>query len=258
MTRTLSGVWLGRREYRSVLELQRRLAQAKRDGDPRDFVLFLEHEAVITLGSGAKNAHVLGEPALLERLNIQLIKTGRGGDVTLHAPGQLVCYPILDLSPDRQDVRRYVRDLTETMRRVVAEFGVAAGTHPEHIGLWVDRADAEHWWTLERASEPAKIGAIGVSISRWVTMHGFALNLTTDLSLFDWIVPCGIREYGVTSVLEVTGKAVDVRSAATRALAHLATILGARDAGLWDAPAGLHEGFPGPDSKTGPLGRSSS
>jgi lipoyl(octanoyl) transferase len=235
MTRALTGVWLGRRPYGAVLDLQRALADAKRAGSPHDIVLFLEHEPVITLGSGAKLEHVLLDAPALSALGVEYAKAGRGGDVTLHAPGQLVCYPILDLSPDRRDVRRYVRDLTETMRRVVADHGISAGTHAEHIGLWVDRQNPSAWSGPD-AAVPVKIGAIGVALSRWVTMHGFALNLSTDLELFRrLIVPCGIRDLGVTSLVDVGGPAISPRIAAERALTHLADVLGAASAGLRNA-----------------------
>jgi lipoyl(octanoyl) transferase len=234
MTRKLTGIWLGRRPYGAVLELQRALADSKRAGSPHDVVLFLEHEPVITLGSGAKLEHVLLDPPGLKALGVEYAKAGRGGDVTLHAPGQLVCYPILDLAPDRRDVRRYVRDLTEAMRRVAADYGVSAGAHLDHIGLWADRESRSDWGG-PNARVPVKIGAIGVAISRWVTMHGFALNLTLDLELFRLIVPCGIRELGVSSLLDLGGPAVDPRAAAERALEHLAAVLGAGSAGLSEA-----------------------
>lgn len=239
MERTLSAIWLGRRAYGEVLALQEALANARRAGRSGDVVLFLEHEPVVTLGRGAKADHVLMDERTLAARGVQCFRTGRGGDVTLHAPGQLVCYPILDLAPDRRDVRRYVRDLTETMRRVVADYGIGAGTLTEYIGLWVDRAAPDAWPGETQARRPEKIGAIGVSISRWVTMHGFALNLTTDLSLFDLIVPCGVRQHGVTSVLALTGRVVDTRDAAERALTHLAELFGARHGGLRDAPTTL-------------------
>jgi lipoyl(octanoyl) transferase len=165
---------------------------------------------------------------------VDYAETARGGDVTLHAPGQLVCYPILDLAPDRRDVRRYVRDLQECMRRLAADFGIASGPVPGMIGMWVDRAEPARWEGSEGAREIAKIGAIGVRISRWVTMHGYAFNLSTDLSLFGLIVPCGIAEHGVTSVAELTGTAPSVQSVVPRALELLADVFGAEIIGLED------------------------
>jgi len=157
-----------------------------------------------------------------------VVETGRGGDVTLHAPGQLVCYPIIDLSPDRKDVRRYVKDLTEVMRRVAQRAGVATGRFEEHIGLWANRDSARAYLGTESTHDLAKLGAIGVRISRWVTMHGFALNLAPDMRLFSLIVPCGIRDFGVTSLAELLdGPAPGVEEAARQAFAALIDVLAA-------------------------------
>lgn len=203
-----------------------RLFARRQKGTIGDTVLLVEHDPVITKGKSAKSAHILASEQSLLRQRIPVVETGRGGDVTLHAPGQLVCYPLLDLNPDCRDVRRYVGALTETMRRLVNEYGVQGGQVPEHVGLWVDEATPSSWPGPRDLRRPAKIGAIGVRISRWVTMHGFALNLTTDLELFRLIVPCGITEYSVTSVQALTGTAVALDEAAPRALSLLTEVLG--------------------------------
>ncbi len=227
MRRRLHGVWLGRQRYAPVHELMQRYHEQRREGSRPDTVLLVEHEPVITMGRGASAQNVLLPRELLSARGVDLIETGRGGDVTLHAPGQLVCYPILDLSPDRRDVRRYVRDLTETMRRLAADFGIDAGPVPDLIGLWVDATTPNAFPGAEQARRLAKLGAIGVRLSRWVTMHGFAFNLSTDLELFGMIVPCGISQHGVTSVQALTGSAPPVAELAGRALETLAEVLDA-------------------------------
>jgi len=226
--RRLAGYFLGQRDYRSVLALQEQLHAARVSGSVGDTVLFVEHPAVITLGRGAHAENLLASAARLAELGVDVIEAGRGGDVTLHAPGQLVCYPIIDLSPDRKDVRRYVRDLTEVMRLVTAAHGVETGRLEEHIGLWANRESPRAFLGAESTSDLAKLGAIGVRISRWVTMHGFALNLSPDMRLFSLIVPCGIREYGVASLAELLdGPAPSVADAAAQAFAALTRVLGA-------------------------------
>jgi lipoyl(octanoyl) transferase len=214
------------------------LHRARRAGRVPDTVLLVEHEPVITLGRGAELPHLLAPRAELTRRGVDVEAVGRGGDVTLHAPGQLVAYPIVGLAPDRCDVRRYVRDLTEVMRRLAREHGVDAGPSEQYIGLWVDGACPAHWPGSAQAHQPKKLGAIGVRLSRWVTMHGFAFNLTTDLELYRLIVPCGIREFGVTSIQELTGAAPEVQITAERALTLLAEVLDADVAGLEQSVTG--------------------
>jgi lipoyl(octanoyl) transferase len=227
-TRQLDGYFLGKREYRACLSLQEQLHAARAAGSVGDTVLFVEHPPVITLGRGAHSDNLLASAARLAELGVDVVQTGRGGDVTLHAPGQLVCYPIIDLAPDRKDVRRYVKDLTEVMRRVAEGYGVASGRFEEHIGLWANRQSARAYLGLESTADLAKLGAIGVRISRWITMHGFALNLAPDMRLFSLIVPCGIREYGVTSLAELLdAPAPSVVDAARHAFAALTRVLGA-------------------------------
>jgi lipoyl(octanoyl) transferase len=175
--------------------MQRALVEERRAGRIPDVLLLLQHPPVITLGvkPDANRANIVATPERLAALCIEVHETGRGGDVTYHGPGQIVGYPILDLKPDRCDVHRYVRDLEEVMIRVCAAYGVDAGRIKGLTGAWVG---AE------------KIGAIGVRISRWITSHGFAFNVATNLDHFQLIVPCGISDRGVTSLERATGRSV--------------------------------------------------
>jgi lipoyl(octanoyl) transferase len=200
---------LGLVPYAAGLELQARLVEQRKAGEIPDQLIFLEHPAVITLGVRSRNerSHILETPAGLAAQGVELFETGRGGDVTYHGPGQLVGYPILDLRPDRCDVHRYVRDLEEALIRAVAAFGVTVGRSPGLTGVW----DGED-----------KLAAIGVRIARWVTSHGFALNVTTNLQHFRLIVPCGISGKGVTSLERLTNRPpamADVQAAVIQAFA---------------------------------------
>jgi lipoyl(octanoyl) transferase len=177
---------LGVVPYGEALELQAKLVAQRRAGLIPDQLLLLEHPHVITLGTSSHTDHILLDDAQRALLGIELYETGRGGDVTYHGPGQLVGYPILDLKPDRCDLHRYVRDLEEVLIRTIAAFGIVGTRRAGMTGVWVG---------------DEKIAAIGVRVSSgWITSHGFSLNVNTDLRFFDAIVPCGIREYGVTSM----------------------------------------------------------
>ena len=199
----------GRVPYRAGLGWQRVLARARIDGElDHDLVLLLEHAPVVTLGRSSDAMHVVATPEALAAAGVDRVDIERGGDVTYHGPGQVVGYPILDLRPDRCDVHRYVRDLEDVMIRVCGDYGIAAARMPGLTGAWV---------TTMRG--PEKVGAIGVRISRWITSHGFAFNVTTDLEYFRLIVPCGITDGGVTSLAALTGRPIsipDVEEALTR------------------------------------------
>lgn len=238
--RSVQSYWLGRVRYAPTHELQRELVQARTDGNIGDTLLLLEHHPVVTLGRGAKVEHVLISPEHRARIGLDLEETGRGGDVTYHGPGQLVAYPIFDLNPDRCDVRRYVRDLTEVMIRVCAHFGISAGPMAKEIGAWVDLETPHAWPGEEHVVRPAKIGAIGVRLSRWVTMHGFALNVSTDLTGFSAIVPCGIRDKGVTSLVSLGVDAPPVAEVAALAERAFADVFAAQV-----ERAAVPEGWPG-------------
>ena len=183
--------------YQDALALQRALVEDRRAGRIPDTLLLLQHPHVITLGvkGDGGRSNVIADSTRLSQLGIEVSETGRGGDVTYHGPGQVIGYPILDLRPDRCDVHRYVRDLEEVMIRVCAEFGLAAARVAGLTGTWI---------------EGEKIGAIGIRISRWITSHGFAFNVSTNLEHFNLIVPCGIPGRGVTSLERATGRTIPI------------------------------------------------
>jgi lipoyl(octanoyl) transferase len=230
--RTITAHWLGRIEYGKAHALQEKLVRDRIEKRIGDTLLFLEHDSVITLGRGAEAENVVVTDEERDELGIGLYETGRGGDVTFHGPGQLVAYPIFDLKPERCDVRRYVNDLAQIMISLAGDHGVGAGTipgDPKYVGVWVDRDSKAEWPTSEMSPfrRLAKIGAIGVRLSRWVTMHGFAFNVSTDLSMFERIVPCGIRELGVTSLVDLGAPAGTVKETAEKAAAHFGERFGA-------------------------------
>lgn len=190
---------LGVVSYGEGLALQRALVEDRKGGRIPDVLLLLEHPHVITLGvkTDSARSHIVASPEVLATSGVEVHETGRGGDVTYHGPGQLVGYPVIDLKPDRCDVHAYVRDLEELMIRVCADFGVTAR-----------RLNGLSGALVHTPRGPEKIGAIGVRISRWVTSHGFAFNVNTDLDFFRLIVPCGIADHGVTSLEALLGRSV--------------------------------------------------
>ena len=202
---------LGLVEYGAGLELQAGLVEERRSGAIGDTLLLLEHPPVITLGvkTRGKHANIVASPEVLAAEGVAVFETGRGGDITYHGPGQLVGYPILDLRPDRCDVHRYVRDLEEALIIALRDCGIESSRLAGRTGVWVGPEGHEE-----------KIAAIGVRISRWITSHGFALNVGTNLRHFQLIVPCGIADRGVTSVERLLGRSVpmmDVEDAVVRA-----------------------------------------
>ncbi|CAN5822031.1 lipoyl(octanoyl) transferase LipB [soil metagenome] len=223
--RTITAKWLGRVDYARALLLQEETLFARIEGSVKDTLLLLEHPPVITLGRGAHSENVVLSADERSSRGIGVFETGRGGDVTYHGPGQLVAYPIFDLRPDRCDVRRYVRDLAEIMIALASGFGVSAGLmppDPKYVGVWVDLDSPDRWVPLADGDTDfphrhvAKIGAIGVRLSRWCTMHGFAFNVTTRLDDFAAIVPCGIKEYGVTSIAALGREPLPLEDVARR------------------------------------------
>lgn len=197
--------------YSEALKLQQFLVEERRAERVPDLLLLLQHPPVITLGvkgdGGRSNVLVPGDR--LRELGVEISETGRGGDVTYHGPGQIVGYPIVDLRPDRCDVHRYVRDIEDVMIRVCADYGVKAGRIKGLTGTWVG---------------PEKIGAIGVRISRWITSHGFAFNVDTNLDHFNLIVPCGIAGHGVTSLQKITGREITYAAVEAALIRHFCEV----------------------------------
>ena len=202
---------LGLVAYADALALQRDLVEQRKAGRIPDLLLLLQHPPVITLGvrGDGGRSHITAQPDALADLGVDVYEAGRGGDVTYHGPGQIVGYPILDLRPDRCDVHRYVRDIEEVMIRVCAGYDVTAGRVAGFTGAW---------------TATGKIAAIGIRISRWVTSHGFALNVSTALDHFDLIVPCGIADRGVTSLERETGRAIPLADVEEAVVKHFADV----------------------------------
>jgi lipoyl(octanoyl) transferase len=209
--RPLQVRYLGVVPYVEALALQRSLVEERRAGAIGDTLLLLEHPHVITLGvrGDGGRSHLLATPEALALRGVELHETGRGGDITYHGPGQLVGYPIVDLKPDRCDVHRYVRDLEEVLIRTASDYGIEAGRVHGLTGVWVGNE---------------KLAAIGVRIARWVTSHGFALNVAADLDYFKLIIPCGITDRGVTSLSRLLGRRIDTSDVAGRIAGHFAKV----------------------------------
>jgi lipoyl(octanoyl) transferase len=212
---------LGLVEYGAAWELQRRVAAARKGGAIPDVLLLCEHPHVITLGRSGKVSNLRAPSEMLRRMGVSYFETNRGGDITYHGPGQLVGYPILNLAEIRRDVTWYVRSLEEAMIRATTELGIASKRVPGRTGVWVDVPagsaagnEVEEMKEGKEVRDEEKLAAIGVHLSRWVTSHGFAYNVSTDLRYFDLIVPCGIAGKRATSLEKLLGRRVELKEAA--------------------------------------------
>jgi lipoyl(octanoyl) transferase len=209
--RRLEWSYVGTLPYGRADEVQRELRHRVREQQRADYLLLLQHPHVYTLGRNADRADILVDRQWLQAKGAEVETSDRGGKVTYHGPGQLVGYPIVDLSPDRRDLRRYVHDLLEVLVRVLRDLGVAGDPRyeTEEIGVWV---------------AGRKIASVGVHVSRWITTHGFALNVTTDLSYFAGIVPCGLQRVEMTSVEHCRGRAAELAEVAAICARHFASV----------------------------------
>ncbi len=206
---------LGLIGYAEAWALQKRIVAARKAEAIEDVLLFCEHSHVITQGRNGKREHLLASEHVLRQKGVEYYETSRGGDITYHGPGQIVGYPILNLGAIRRDVVWYLRMLEEAMIRATSEFGIAAERVAGKTGIWVKSGDTEE-----------KLAAIGVHISRWITSHGFAYNVSTDLRYFDLIVPCGIADRKATSLEKLLGRSVEQVEVAPRIARHLGELFG--------------------------------
>jgi lipoate-protein ligase B len=202
---------LGRVDYDEAFLMQKREVERLQRNEGDDVLLFVEHPHVITVGRNADGTALIADRRLIEARGARVVATDRGGDVTYHGPGQMVGYPILRLEPARRDIRRYVHDLEDVLIATLADFGVFADRHPEHRGVWV---------------KERKIASLGIRISRWVTCHGFALNVATDLSYFSLMNPCGISGCAMTSLETELAAPVTMAAVRERVIAHFGDVFG--------------------------------
>jgi lipoate-protein ligase B len=224
--RKISVVNLGRTDYKSCWELQQSLLEKRVANQIDDVLLLTEHEHVYTIGKSGDENHLLANSEELSEQRIGLYHNDRGGDITYHGPGQLVGYPILDLNNYYLDLHRYLRDIEEVVIQTLARFGVTATRDENYTGVWVGNN---------------KICAIGIKTSRWVTMHGFALNISTDLSFFDRIIPCGIFEKGVTSLEQEVIGSVSAHDVAVELVKEFGCVFGATMETRTVAQLGMHQ-----------------
>ena len=211
--RTVLSVELGRTRYGECLQVQRRALDLRSRGRIPDVLLMTEHDHVYTLGAGGEADHLLASEEELRRRGAEFVRTDRGGGITYHGPGQLVGYPILDLTDYNADLHRYLRDLERVIILALGDFGIAGSRVPGYSGVWVGHD---------------KICALGIRTRRWITMHGFALNISTDLSYFGRIIPCGIFDMGVTSMQEALGREVRAEEVTSAVRLQFGRVFGAR------------------------------
>ena len=205
--------WLGLVDYRDAYQLQKKLLQERLDEQIGDTLLLLEHPPTITVGKSGKLENILASQVKLAGEGVSLVFTDRGGDVTFHGPGQLVGYPIMDLKERNRNSHRYLHNLEETLIRTLADFNIAAHRDKGHPGVWA--GDDE-------------LAAIGLRLKQWITMHGFALNINTDLSLFSLINPCGFSDRTATSMASILGKEVPIEAVVKRFIIHFSDVFGTR------------------------------
>lgn len=192
---------LGICEYKQAYEIQKQIHQEVYEGKRNDTLIFVEHPPVLTLGASFHSENLLFPEDFYAQRGIAIEKTDRGGDVTYHCPGQLVLYPIFNIAHHGRDLHKWLRDLEEVVILTLAEFNISSRRFPPHTGVWV---------------EDKKIAAIGVKAKKWVNLHGIAINCTNDLTPFQWFVPCGIKNYGVTSLERESGQAIDIKCLANK------------------------------------------
>lgn len=200
---------LGKIDYKEAWELQRNIFDQRYKNEIDDILLLLEHPQTYTLGKTADRQNLIGNEEYIRKNNISVYDIDRGGDITYHGPGQIVGYPIFNLNNWTKDTHKYLRALEEILIQTCADYGLTAERNTKYTGVWI---------------EDRKIGAIGIKVSRWITMHGFAFNINTDLSLYNGIIPCGINDKGVTSLKKELSREIDMQEVKTKILNHILKI----------------------------------
>ncbi|MBI2427442.1 MAG: lipoyl(octanoyl) transferase LipB [Ignavibacteriales bacterium] len=200
---------LGKTKYADAWELQKQIFTARLEQRIGDVLLLTEHDHVYTLGKAANDNHLLAKDEELSKKGVDVFWIDRGGDITYHGPGQIVGYPIIDLNKQYNDIHRYLRDIEEVIIRSLSEYGIVSGREPEFTGVWV---------------KEEKIAAIGVKVSKWITMHGFALNVNTDISFYNRIIPCGIFHKGITTLQNLLGKEIVLEDVHQKLVNHFASL----------------------------------